>query len=204
VLQRQQVAVAIAGGGGDGTNTNGKLTVDRCCGGAAARVRFGLGGGHELGAELGVIAGNGKGGPVLPTGKLRYKLGIGEHLAFLTGVGLAARIDTTGGSPNAVYVGADAGLVASMKLHVPWLELYGGLRFTFSLPAEKRFYENTPTEGFIVPLGFAFNVSRSFQLFAEGGLVGGFSEPNRDDYYGWVGGYGVFAIQYTTPPPPPK
>jgi hypothetical protein len=198
VLARHQVAISVTGGGGDGTSTNEKLSVDRCCGGGALRARVGLGGRHEVGAELAVIAGNGKGGPVFPTGKLRYKLGLGEHLAFLAGLGLAGRIDTSGGSANALYVGADAGLVASTSPLANIVQLYGGLRFTFSLPADDRFYANTPTQGFIVPAGLALRAGQYWQLYAEGGLIGGFSEPSRDQHYGWIGGYGAFAVEYRT------
>jgi hypothetical protein len=201
VLSKRQVAVAFAGGGGDGTSTNTKINVDRCCAGGAVRVRVGLGGGHEVGAEVALIGAWGQGGPLLPTGKLRYKLALGEHFAFLAGLGFAGRIDTAGGSANGAFFGFDAGAVASTSpLAHHRLQLYTGARFTVSLPMESRFYENTPTQGFVIPAGLAVRANERFVFFCEGGLTAGFSEPDHSDWHGWVGGYGALALEYTTGP----
>jgi hypothetical protein len=201
VLAAKQVAFSVAGGGGGGQSTSGGSAVSGCCGGGALRVRVGVGHSQEVGAEVGIIgAADNNSGAVYPMGKIRYKLGFAHRLAFVAGSGLAGGINTSG-QRTPVYIGSDAAIIASTVPLGGAVQVYGGGRFTFSLPADSKFYENSPTQGFIFPLGVAFPANRQWQLFIEGGLITGISEvevSNQTKTYGWIGGYGAVAFQYAS------
>jgi hypothetical protein len=210
VLKAKQVAITVAGGGGDGSGIEkGAAAPSNCCGGGGVRVRVGVGHDQEVGAEMtaiGVGGSNGGDGVAYLAGKLRYKLGLGRHLAFLAGLGGAGAIPVKPQmSTPPLVLGADVALLASTSPLAGWAQVYGGLRFTAALPATSDFYANNPTELFTVPVGVALQLHPRWTLFLEGGLLGAVSEyQGSTDHslqtYSWIGGYGAAAVQYTAGP----
>jgi hypothetical protein len=204
VLVKKQVAITLAGGGGAGSDTNHLDDhLPDCCGGGSLRLRVGVGHDQEVGAEVSVIGRGGGDAAIYPAGKLRYKLGLGRHLAFVAGVGLSSYVNldkqASTSDKTVVWAGADVGLVASTNRLGGIAQLYGGARFTFVVPTSSPFYQNLPTQGFVVPVGVALTLSPSWQLFFEAGLLAGFSETASDKHIGWLGGYGAAALQVTIP-----
>jgi hypothetical protein len=200
VLARNQVSVTIAGGGGGGSSITSNAKSSFCCGGGDLRVSVGVGRKQEVGADVAVL---GQHGALYPSGKLRHKVGLVRHLALVTGVGGSGAIALDAGGKNSpLYLGADAALVASTD-RIDGMQLYGGLRATFALPASAQFYQNLPTEGVTVPLGLAIHLGARGRLFIEAGLLVGASQYESQytklETTAWVGGYGALAFQLTTP-----
>src|SRR5215470_357319 len=77
-LQAKQVNVLAGGGGGGGDRIHGPI------GGAAARVRVGVGNDQEVGVDGDVVF---TGNDIVGGVKLAYKKQLGEHVAIVTGPG---------------------------------------------------------------------------------------------------------------------
>jgi hypothetical protein len=195
-LKTKQVSLTVAAGGGGGRD------VQDCCGGGSARVRVGVGHDMEVGAEFEAIGGR---DTKVLTGKASYKVGFLRHFALIAGLGAGGYVGN--GSPPAI-LGADVAAVASSPPLVGLLSVYGGARFSFSLPVSGDFYKGYPSQGFIIPVGLALSAGPRFRLYFEGGFMGGWNEgpgatmppsttyakPTLSD---WVGGYGALAASYT-------
>jgi hypothetical protein len=192
-LKARQVSLTVAGGGGGGRD------IHECCGGGSARVRVGIGHNMEVGGELDAIGG--KGTAVL-SGKASFKFAPVDYFALIAGVGGSGTINTSGEGSSPLYLGTDVAALFSSRPLANLLRLYGGARFTFVLPTSGQFYQNLPTQGFIVPVGLALALSPRWRLFFESGMTGGWSElannmTNQIDRFNWIGGYGAIATSIT-------
>jgi hypothetical protein len=205
-LKKGAVSLTLAGGGGGGQSRRAAggsdaLTIQSCCGGGAARISGGMGRQMEIGVETAIVGGDPANHNVNILTKFRYKVGFGKYLALVAGLGITGSVDTNTSKGNA-GLGPDIGLIWSTGLIGRVLRIYGGGRFTFVFALEKDFYgAGGPTQGFVAPLGLSFAVAHPLRLYVEGGVVGGWSENRANpsqpvDVYGWIGGYGLFALAY--------
>src|SRR5205823_11106957 len=134
-LKKGGVSLTVAGGGGGGRQPNqgdGGRPIQGCCGGGAVRVSGGVGRQVELGFETAVIGGKRttsgyNDNEILVLNKLRLKVGLGQHLALLAGIGVSVASDATKNTGYAGF-GSDIGLVWSTGLMARVLRIYGGAR----------------------------------------------------------------------------
>lgn len=190
VLKPREVSAAIYGGGGAFTGSTGSS--GDCCGGAMARVRVGVGHAQEVGIDGGVyLSGTPGHGSVWGTGKLAWKLALGEHYALVGGVGLTF-ID------QSVGLGGDAGVIASTSpLYGTGLQLYSAFRLTMIAQTNG----DVSDGGGVLSGGVSWSLGRRWRLAAEVGVVGGGAHevpgmgipPSND---GWFGGYGAALVSY--------
>jgi hypothetical protein len=192
-LEAREVSAAVYGGGGvfTGSSSSGP----ECCGGAMGRLRVGIGHAQEVGIDAGAyFSGHPGKGSIWGTGKLGWKLRLGEHYALVGGAGLTF-ID------RQVGVGGDFGALASTRLGARPLSLYTGLRGTLMVAAARDVYGNGGVSGgALLPLGVAWDATRRLRLLLEAGLVGGANVEdllhNGKSYSGWFGSYGALAVSY--------
>src|SRR5687767_759086 len=98
-LERKQVSMTAGVGGGTGDRLNA------CCGGAAARVRVGLGNEQEVGVDGNLVFSE---NTLIGGFKLAYKKQARRNLAFVAGPGVMIG----GDSGKRVALGADVGAIA--------------------------------------------------------------------------------------------
>jgi hypothetical protein len=189
-LKRGDGAATVYGGGGYFTGSGSPQS--GCCAGAMGRLRVGIGHDQEVGAEGGVYVAGDKGpGNVYGTTKLRWKMGLGEHIALIAGAGLSW-------TDNLVGVGADFGGIASTKLRNTRLHLYSGLRGTMVVAADSDVYQNGGISGGgILPFGIEWRPGDHFRLDVEVGAIGAANVAGTNKKLsGWFGGYGALALSY--------
>lgn len=158
-LEARTVTVSAAGGAGGG---NGGI----CCGGGMARVRVGIGGRQELGADVAVLD---DGNSADVGAKLAYKHGLTSNLAILAGAG------GTHGSVYGNSAGVDAAFVASTGSAV--LQYYGSLRVSLAVPVREDLYSDGGlAQVGSLALGITHSIGMPIRLFAEVGGIGATSE----------------------------
>ena len=160
-LPARGVSVMIAGGGGAGED------LESCCGGAAARVRVGIGGDQEIGVDGSTIFSSSS---VSGGFRLGYKNALSGHLAVFAGAG-AFFIE---GQQSA---GADLGLVLSAldddRPQVPSV----GARLAAAIPIDSDLYSGGGiSQTLVIPIGLARRLDAHWQGLIELGGVGALSE----------------------------
>jgi hypothetical protein len=175
-LERKQVAVTLGGGGGTGED------LKRCCGGAAGRVRVGIGGRQEVGVDATtLIAAEGIGAGL----KLAYKIAPWERLAFTAGAGafFAENVNSYGADLGAIVSGRDG----------PGFVPYTAVRVSAATAA------GNPSETLTVPIGVSKKLDGNWRAMIELGGVGALSQLKRNDMpttEATVGFYGGLAFTY--------
>jgi len=178
------VSVMAAGGGGGGEGLHS------CCGGAAARVRVGIGGDQELGIDGNAIFSKNE---VAGGFRLGYKLAPSARLAVLAGAG-AFFIERL---PSA---GLDLGAVVSLRQSSETVVPYTGLRLAGAIPIDSDLYSGGGlSQTMTIPIGVSVRLGPRWQGMAELGGLGALSEA-RSGTSGMVetqtnlGLYGALAI----------
>lgn len=156
--------------------------------GGGVRIRFGLGGGQEFGAEATYLSttngdtpsvtmpwlGNGN----LFSEKISWKIGLSPWLSALAGAGGTH-------SATGTALGGDLGLIASPEKPVGEVLPYVGLRGSLALPADRPADEaGGATRGLFLAVGGMWELEPRFQVFVEGGGMKawnhGFSSTSAD------------------------
>jgi hypothetical protein len=196
------VRITAAGGGG-------VAGLDGVGGGGGLRVRVGVGGHQEIGAEGTVLAVDtgtrGKDDPEwvgqsLAYGyKLSWKLSPRDWVAVIAGVGGAHSILHES-------LGADVGALFARPNG--YLRPYGGLRALFAAPVGRPLDDRGGvTAGLTAGGGLSLHFSPRVDCFFEGGFVwlastglhdpGPASANNQDQMGSHIGGYGLIALAVT-------
>jgi hypothetical protein len=193
------VRITAAGGGG-------AAGLDGAGGGGGLRVRVGVGGHQEIGAEgtvLAVDTGTRQktdpywvGQSMAYSYKLSWKLSPRDWVAVLAGVGGAHSIlDESLGADVAVLFARPNG----------YLRPYGGLRALFAAPVGRPTDDRGGlTAGLTAAGGLSLHFSPRVDCFFEGGFLwitstglhdpGPATSTNTDEMMSHVGGYGLFAL----------
>jgi hypothetical protein len=185
-LPARGVSVMVAGGGGVGEG------LDSCCGGAAARVRVGIGNGQEVRVDGSTIfSSNSLAGGF----RLGYKIAPSGRLAVLAGAGA---FFTEAGSS----AGADLGVIVSARANGRPVIPYAGARLSAAIPADHGLYERSGTSGTLtIPIGVSRRLGAHWQALLELGGVGAISKGELYDDGSIhtqtnLGLYGALAIEW--------
>jgi len=185
-LPARGLSVMVAAGGGAGED------LDSCCGGAAARVRVGIGDGQELGIDGSTIFASDS---ISGGFRLGYKNALSGRLALFGGAG-AFFIE------GQQSVGADLGLVVSARADGGPLVPYAGARIAAALPIDDDLYAGGGlSQTLVIPIGLARRLDAHWQGLIELGGVGALSEARSglDRTVGTqtnLGLYGALAITW--------
>jgi hypothetical protein len=162
-LERRQLSLTAGVGGGTGDR------VDACCGGAAARVRVGIGNEQEVGIDGDLVFSK---STLIGGFKLAYKKQARPHLAFVAGPGLMFG----GDSGKRIALGADVGAIVSTELGTD-ATLYGALRFSFAMPARSDVYATGGlSEALVLPIGVAYPFGNGARVLGEVGGIGALTQ----------------------------
>lgn len=186
VMKRGGVVVTPAFGGG-GMGLAGGV-------GGGGRVRIGVGGRQEVGAEAaGYYVGNGQrhaGDPAWEgsTGafgfKLSYKVAPVDYFAIVAGAG-------PGYGATGWALGADLGVIFARPRGV--LRPYGGAVGTFAVPVGRALdKDGGSTGGFSIPVGLGIVLSPRYRLYFEAGFLAAWANnsPVQENF----GGYGAVGL----------
>jgi hypothetical protein len=188
-VKARHFSIMAGGGGGTGQNMNG------CCGGAAARVRYGIDDDQDIGVDGDVIFSD---NTVIGGAKLSYKHRVRDHVSLLGGPGVMFGGDT---GKNAT-IGGDVGAIVSVDLGDTAIG-YSALRLAIAVPLRSDAYATGGlSQALVLPVGVAIPVASHLKLIGELGGIGSLSEARMGnskavDTYTALGFYGVLAISYT-------
>jgi hypothetical protein len=163
-LPKGGVQLMVAGGGGGAEN------LESCCGGAAARVRVGVGSEQELSLDGNMLFSS---HDVIGGLRAGYKIAPWSHVALVGGAG-AVFYD------NYQTVGGDLGAIISAQeaddAYVP----YTALRLSAAMPAKgDRYDAGGVSEMLAIPFGVSRRFSANWQAMAELGGIAAVSEARK-------------------------
>jgi hypothetical protein len=181
VLRRGEVAATAAGGFGPQLASRIPTVGDdgaHCCfAGGGARVRVGLDGRQEVGAEIAAVGHSWQNGRLdLVGGKLSWKLGALPWLALVAGAG--GNWVNNDGAPATGALGGDLAALVSPPRH-PNTKVapYVGLRASFAGAVGPR--ADGLEEALVAPLGIA--IGEVARFFIEAAFVGAMDQWHSPD-----------------------